>query len=329
MFIQWLKYLNVTESVYLFFKLYFIFLMSYILFKYLNWSPLSTTPQVTPSASPASPVPDITESFESGGGNPSLQFIDTDTTAKFLLHDEDKYVQGMSRSDLEARKVVCQEAYRLQAYFAAQNFTDEQKNLLTRATQEADQFFANYNGQVTARGYGGVPTAIGIIGYFDAERARRLPWKLMLVGNNYEDGLPHTRGEYIFISPTVLSQSYLDLVETMIHEKIHIYQRRYLREKTYLSYEKIEVYLTEYMVSKLGFTKVKKRSEAVCDIRANPDVDEWIYRDPKTNQEMYLCYRSSRPTSVGDTIGDIHREHPFEWIAYEISKRYKENRQTA
>lgn len=330
MFIQWLKYLNVSEAIYLFFKLYFIFLITYILFRYLYWSPPSTTNDIlNPNPNSQSPSPSfphslpVTETFESGG-NPSLQFIDADTTAKFLLHDDDKYVQGMSKSDLEARKVVCQEAYRLQAYYAAQTFNDEQKALLTKATQEADRFFASYNGQVTARGYGGIPTAIGIIGYFDAERARQLPWKLMFVGNNYEDGLPHTRGEYIFISPAVLSQSYIDLVETLIHEKIHIYQRRYLREKTYLSYEKIDVYLTEYMVSKLGFTKVKKRSEAVCDIRANPDVDEWIYRSPKTNQDMFLCYRSSRPTSIGDTIGDVHNEHPFEWIAYEISKRYKE-----
>lgn len=326
MFIQWLKYLNVSEAVYLFFKLYFILLVTYILYTYLTW-----TPSPPDSASGQVPIPDprqkqrLTESFESGGGegNGALQFMDGDKTATFLLHDDDKYVQGMSKSDLEARKVVCQEAYRLQAYYAAQNFNEEQKTLLTKATQEADQFFATYNGQVTARGAGGVPTAIGIIGYFDANRARQLPWKLMLVTNVYEDGLPHTRGDYIFVSPAVLSQSYLDLVETLIHEKIHIYQRRYLREKTYLEAAKAEVFLTEYMVTNLGFKKVKRRSEAVCDIRANPDVDEWIYRDPKTNQDMMLCYRSSRPTGIGDVIGEITREHPFEWIAYEISKRYK------
>jgi len=324
MFILWLKRLNISEATYLFFKLYFIILVSYILFKYLYWNP---EPEKTPQRTSV-----VQESFEdiasdgrSSSNTNTLQFMDSDTTARFLLDDKDKYVQDMSKSDLEARKVICQEAYRLDAYYAALNFTTEQRALLTKATQEADQFFTRYNGQVTARGYAGVPTAIGIIGYFDAERARQLPWKLMLVSNVYEDGLPHTRAEYIFISPAVLNQSYRDLVETLIHEKIHIYQRRYLQEKVYLSYEKKEVLLTEYMVSKLGFVKVKRRSEAVCDIRANPDVDEWIYRDPKTNQEMFLCYRSSRPTGIGDTIGDVMREHPFEWIAYEISKSYKES----
>ena len=323
MFLLWLKRLNVSESIYLFFKLYFIFLVTYIVFKYLSWSPPAPqekTMEPTPVTAP------VTEGFESGG-NGTLQFIDAATTAKFLLHDEDGYVQKMSKSDLEARKVVCQEAYRLQAYFAAQTFSDDQKALLTRATQEADQFFARYNGQVTSTGYGGVPRTVGIIGYFDARRARQLPWKLMLVGNVYEEGLPHTRDAYIFISPAVLKQSYFDLVETLIHEKIHIYQRRYSREKTYVEYEKKEVFLTEHLLSGLGFVRVKKRSDAVCDIRANPDLDNWIYKDPKTNQEMFLCYRSSRPTGITDVVGDPIREHPFEWTAYEISKRYKELQQ--
>jgi hypothetical protein len=323
MFLTWLKHLDVSQSVYLFFKLYLIFMVSYVLFKYLSWNPDTNN----------TPNPKIREAFkgdddgkESFASSGQLQFIDAATTAKFLLHDDDRYVQGMSKSDLEARKVVCQEAYRLAAYYAAQDFNDEQRALLTKATQEADQFFARYNGQVTSTGKGGYPTSIAAIAYFDAERARQLPWNLMLVSNAYEEGLPHTRGDYIFISPTVLAESYLDLVETLIHEKIHIYQRRYAREQTYLEVEKKNVRLTEYMVSKMGFVKVKRRSESACDLRANPDLDDWIYRDPKTNQEMMACYRSSRPTGITDVVGDVTREHPYEWIAYEISKRYKETK---
>jgi hypothetical protein len=314
---------GVPQSLYFFIKIYGLFLLTAVVIKYVLRSPES--PQAPAPATIETDMrtgAELHEGFaESGSG--SLQFIDAATTAKFLLHDEDTYVQGMSKSDLVARKVVCQEAYRLTAYFSARDFTEEQRSLLLKATKEADAFFRRYNGQTTATGKGGVPTAIAIIAYFDAARAAALPWKLMLTTNEYEEGLPHTRADYIFISPATLAESYLDLVETLIHEKIHIYQRRYLREKVYLAQLKEEVYLTEYMVSQMGYKKSKRRSEATCDLRANPDLDDWIYRDPKTNQEQFLCYRSAQPTGISDVIGDPHKEHPFEWIAYEISKRYQ------
>jgi len=41
----------------------------------------------------------------------------------------------------------------------------------------------------------------------------------------YEQGLPHTRENIILLSKNVLKYDELDLTSTLIHEKIHIYQR--------------------------------------------------------------------------------------------------------
>lgn len=320
--------INTKTPLLVFLKIYGIFLVSAVVIKYILRSPPSDRlpePQGTVAHTRMAVGAPLEETFASAETDGGVSFIDAKTTATFLLHDDDGYVKNMSKSDLAARKVVCQEAYRLRAYYAAQDFTDDQKALLRKGTAEADAFFRRYNGQATT-GRGGVPTAISAIAYFDAARAAALPWKLMHTTNEYEEGLPHTRGEYIFISPATLAESYLDFVETLIHEKIHIYQRRYAREKVYVAALKQEVFLTEYMVSQMGYTKSKRRSEAACDLRANPDLDDWIYKDPKTGAELFLCYRSAQPTGITDVIGDAKNEHPFEWIAYKISQLYKDSR---
>lgn len=306
-------------------KLYLVFLIAFIGWRYVL---LPKVPDTVPSVSsalipPPSASPNTVESFVSARGG--VEFMNAKTTAEFLLNDADTYVQSMSKSDLTARKVVCQEAYRLNAYFASQDFNPDQQALLRRATGDADAFFESYVPASTASTASTAPSinSIKVIAYFDAKKAIAIPWRFMMVGEIYEEGLPHTRESYIFLSPKVLSVAYDELVETLIHEKIHLYQRKYRREKTYLDYEKTEVFLTDYMLTKMNYERLRKRSESTCDLRANPDVDEWIYRDPKNSREMMLCFRSSQPTGINDVIGDAKDEHPFERIAYEIAQLYR------
>jgi hypothetical protein len=57
-----------------------------------------------------------------------------------------------------------------------------------------------------------------------------IKWKIGLVdGNLYESGLPHTRFDLIIIPLKLLNRIFgmNQLINTLIHEKIHVYQIPY------------------------------------------------------------------------------------------------------
>jgi len=131
-------------------------------------------------------------------------------------------------------------------------------------------------------------------------------WKFALIGEVYEEGFPHTRTDIIFLSPKIINYNETDLTTILIHESIHIYQR----------YNKTD--MNKYLQDK-GYT-VSRRRDSEPFIRANPDLDEYIYKD-KTGTELLYLYKSSMPTSINDIIPSKN-EHPFEIMAYEISEQY-------
>ena len=59
-------------------------------------------------------------------------------------------------------------------------------------------------------------------------------------------------------------------------------------------------------------------------IRANPDLDDWIYKD-KITGFIYKCeYTSKEPQNILDVKNtDQLLEHPFEKMAVEISQQRK------
>ena len=97
--------------------------------------------------------------------------------------------------------------------------------------------------------------------------------------------------------PTSLAKtSDRELINTLFHEKVHIYQKAYPRD------------LKRWLVHK-GFERVRRRTKG-SRIRANPDIDEWVYRDAN---RVYKClYRSETPRHIEDVKEDF--EHPFEMI---------------
>ena len=131
-------------------------------------------------------------------------------------------------------------------------------------------------------------------------------WKFALIGDIYEEGFPHTRTDIIFLSPKILNYNETDLITILIHESIHIYQR----------YNKTE--MNKYLQNK-GYT-VSRRRDTEKFIRANPDLDEYIYKNNKGEELLYI-YKSSMPTGINDIIPSKN-EHPFEIMAYEISEQY-------
>ena len=223
----------------------------------------------------------------------NIQFLTAEETKEFLLNDPDEYVHTLNTWDLIARKVSIFQDYLHKISQATLSFSDEQKQRLSNAAKEADKFFNNTR-----------------IEGIDCAQIASIPWVLALTRDKeYEDGLPHTRANIIFIS-TSLDQNNDKLVRTLIHEKIHIYQR--------LNPQDIMSFLSFH-----GYYRWKQRF-GVPRIRSNPDLDAWIYFNPVSKKPMVAYYSSDTPMNIDDVIIDSAvSEHPFEELAYNIAQKYK------
>lgn len=221
-----------------------------------------------------------------------VRFMTADETAIFIMQDPDGYVKNMSPTDLYARKTSSPEQYISRCAKVAKEFSSAQKIRFTKACKDADDFFRSLNDT-----------------YIDSDKMIKIPWVLaMTEGETYEDGLPHTRANIIFVSSFMNEQSN-ELVRTMIHEKLHLYQRLYPEEIVHMIYAK-------------GFKQWKLRMGEP-RIRANPDVDPWIYMNPENNEPMMAVYTSDRPSNISDVfLKDYTFEHPYEYVAYEIASKY-------
>lgn len=110
-----------------------------------------------------------------------------------------------------------------------------------------------------------------------------LPWKIIKVTNNYEFSYPHTINDAIVLPQNILLLSDNKILETLIHEKLHIYQR-YFPEIFRELYNK-----------KYGFHEINNdeliQSLYIPNYIANPDGLNlrWIYRLSNGYHLLPLC----------------------------------------
>lgn len=231
----------------------------------------------------------------------NVYYLEKNETAKFLLLDSDNYVKNMSEIDLYARKVSDRNEYINKVSKNAMSFNIEEKEKLLRCSKMADSFLRLYKNQ-----------------YINSKDMISIKWKFALVSNTldkknieYEDGLPHTREDIIFLSKYVLNNNDIDLTNVLIHEKVHIYQR----------YNKDVV---DKIIKDLGYMYSRKNEHKLK--RSNPDINDDIYINPMNNKEMYSLYRSEKPNNISDTIiNNFTTEHPYEVMAYNIADEYNKN----
>jgi hypothetical protein len=144
--------------------------------------------------------------------------------------------------------------------------------------------------------------------YINLEKLNNIQWKFGFIGdNNYENGLPHTRNDIIILNKNKINyNSDSKNMRTLIHEQIHVYQKLYPLD------------LNNYLNNK-NFQKVKKRTK-YDNIRANPDLDNYIYKDKDNN--IYKAIYNSNPISVEDIkyypYNEQFYEHPYERMAIEF-----------
>lgn len=247
-----------------------------------------------------------------GAQGKKMRIMSPQQTAQFLLEDRDKYAASLSRADLSARRASSAEAYKAAAARAAMNALPSRRDLerVVRGAEDADAFFASR----LKRDYDGI----------DGADLAALPWVIAFTkGSAYEDGLPHTRGDIIFLSLDHLPQSSDALAATLVHEKVHVYQRAHG-----------EVMRKWLQLRGYEATRERTASAALPHYRSNPDTNGWSYRQchagragsPRAcGKEMGAPYSSERPARITDVVvgSDGPSEHPYEKMAYDVESLYR------
>jgi hypothetical protein len=123
-------------------------------------------------------------------------YMTAEETIIFIRNDPDNYVKNLSKYDIVARNMKNSQDYIDNIINECYNFTERDMIKIDKCSVIAKNYFDN--------------------GY---------KWKFALVGNIYEEGMPHTRTNIVFLSPKIVNYDEDELTKILIHESVHIYQR--------------------------------------------------------------------------------------------------------
>jgi hypothetical protein len=211
------------------------------------------------------------------------------------------------------------------------SFTEEEKDLLKRCAENADIFLRKESfKELKYMKY------MKYAAYINGNNIADIKW---VFANTYtnrfndilkenEEGLPHTRENVIFLSKNVLKYDEITLTNTLIHEKIHIYQRYNSK-------------IFDKIINEMGLKELDKKSYKYAKyIRSNPDTNNKIYyaaaaaadtaaadtAEIDEDSIMVCLYRNNKPNGINDVIHTNYaKEHPYEKIAYEIAENFYKN----
>lgn len=189
---------------------------------------------------------------------------------------DNKYILNMSDQNLKFRNISDKIIYNILLNNKFYNPSDYEKILIKFNIYKANAFFKNIK-----------------YPWFDGSKLNNLPWNIACANEDYEFGFPHTMKDIIILNKTAVNSNHL--YKTLVHERIHIYQRLYPND--------IELFLKTY-----NFIKISKLSD---DDRMNPDTNEFKY---SKDNIIYECkIKNNKIKCTGD---NYTFEHPYEYMAY-------------
>jgi hypothetical protein len=208
-----------------------------------------------------------------------------------ILKNNREFYENFKEIDLKVRKVRDINEYILNIKNDVCNFSLYEKIRLIKCCRLA-------NKKISKKKYE----------WFDGKKACNIEWKFGCVDKYYEKGFPHTVNGFIILSKILLA-NYTDnqLIRTLIHEKIHLYQKKYKDD--------IKIYLDK---NGIVFHKIREEND---NIRVNPDTDNLIYKN-NNNNFYYEAKFNDNPDNLNDVFyynNSSKYEHPYEQMAYEIS----------
>ena len=218
-------------------------------------------------------------------------FLSKEELQQVLVNDSDHFYSRFTDVDLHVRHVGSVDEYKAAIASSPCDISLWEAMRLQWLCSAADRRFASY-------------MRPGI----DGSVASAIPWKIGFVRDEvYEEGLPHVRGDVIVLPKHIIFSP--DCLPTLIHEKVHVYQKMYPDlVQEYLAYNR--------------FQRVANTFENMSN-RANPDLDAHVYED--ANGEIMIAQYRENPTGIRDvTYGSDGRdqmfEHPLEYMAYTIQE---------
>lgn len=237
--------------------------------------------------------------YETFNNYNNIYFFTKNEANKFIIGDKDNYIKNLTELDLYARKVRNSREYIDNILKTTVDFTEDEKKKLTKCAIASDNFLKNCSLYKNTINYNDIIN---------------IKWIFACTDNyenfQYEEGLPHTRENIIFLTKNIITNNEDNLINTLIHEKIHIYQR----------YNKN---IFDKLNNINGFVKINYNNKY---IRSNPDTTNDIYLDTNTNNVMVCLYRNTTPFGINDVImKNYSLEHPYEKYAYEIANYYYSN----
>ena len=254
----------------------------------------------------------INDKYENSINNGHIYFMNYKETSVFLRDDTDRYVRNMSELDLCARNVNSHLEYINNIEETAISFEQSEKDLLSKCATNADKYFKSdaykelkYSNQIQGNNIADIKWI------FANTYANRFNNKI----KENEEGLPHTRENIIFVSKNVLKYDELNLTNTLIHEKIHIFQRNNPK-------------ILDKIISDMDLVEMDKQLFKYSKyIRTNPDTNNKIYYNKNNKDIIFVClYRNDSPNSINDVLhNNYSTEHPYEKIAYEIAGNFYKN----
>lgn len=130
-----------------------------------------------------------------------------------------------------------------------------------------------------------------------------IDWKFCILNDGVENNFPHTINDVIFLPQSFINWEKDDRLRVLLHEKFHIYQRRYPCETNtlYLKYWRLQPFI------------LNEHSSTRIHMRFNPDNNlfQYAYYDPKSDSFCYnvQIYKSSAKKLNDSRTVTIDRPH--------------------
>lgn len=211
-----------------------------------------------------------------------VRFFSRKDLVSFIENDSDGYIKTLNKQDLKDRGCKTQSEYKLKYINNIIEFTLLQKERIKRYVREASEFLRTVRSP-----------------FISNYLLMKIPWMFARTTMLLENGHPHTRQGVIFLPENSLDRPDINIVRTLVHEQIHVYQKMYRNKFVHALLHN-------------GYKIIGRMSDATR--MSNPDADDRIYRHPSGRIMMWK--RDSKDWK------DVLYEHPNELIAYKVAQQY-------
>ncbi len=216
----------------------------------------------------------------------NCSFLNDTEIYEIIKEDNNNYFNSMSNINLQLRNITNVKNFLLNAkkHFYTLNCNEEK--IIMNAIKKANRKLKNKK----------------LIG-FNYNKFKKYKWTIACSkGDEFEFGFPHTYYDNINGGIIILNYKNIydrDLYKTLIHERVHIYQKIYKEDiKNFLDY--------------FNFKLVREYNE---NNLCNPDTDLNIY---KCSNIIFECVINNNLQKKYTYDSSIY-EHPYEFMAYIIA----------